>query len=483
MFSGNPVKFRHTLAFRLTLWYGTVFTVSSCLAFLFFYLLITNVIRDRIDRDLVEQAEKFSTLLATNGIEAVKRVATVEAKAAGERKIFFRLLARNGSVFSSSNMTYWRDIGISKYALEALFSSGGRVFDTMHIKGRDHDVRILYGIAGRGVLMQLGQSMEGYTRFIGAFKRIFVITMAALVVLAALVGWFMARKALSGLGEVTGTARRISGSELHERVPVTGRGDEIDQLAVTFNQMLDRIQKLIEGIKDMNDNIAHELKSPVAGIRGMAEIALTTNASLPEFEAMAGSAIEECDRLLSMIDTMLFISKTEAGVDRIEFEKLDVAGIVRSACDLFQPLAEDRGIVLICRVPDQCELYGDTGMVQRMISNLLDNAIKYTPSGGRVDAVVRADAAASVVIAVTDTGPGIAETDLPHIFERFYRGDPSRAQSGSGLGLSLARTIARSHGGDIAVSSLSGEGSTFTVTLPKGSHSIADPHRMLAHGN
>ena len=466
MFSGSPVKFRHTLAFRLTLWYGAVFTVSSCLAFLFFYLLITEVIRGQTDRELLERADKFSTLLATNGIAAVKRVATVEVQAAGEQEIFFRLLARNGSVFSSSNMAYWRDIRIPAHVLDPLFKSGGRVFDTMHVEGRDHDVRILYSIAGPGVLMQLGQSLEANARFIGAFKRIFGITMAALAVFAILVGWFMARKALAGLGEVTGTARRISGSELNERVPLSGRGDEIDQLAVTFNQMLDRIQELISGIKEMNDNIAHDLKSPLAGIRGMAEIALTTQAPLPEFEVMAGGVIEECDRLLNMIDTMLFISKTEAGVDRIGFDKLDAAEIVRNACDLFQPLAEDKGVDLTCLAPDRCEHYGDTGMVQRMVSNLLDNAIKYTPPGGRVEAAVKMNASGSAVITVTDTGPGISEADLPRIFERFYRGDPSRAQSGSGLGLSLARTIARSHGGDIAAVSRMGEGSVFTVTFP-----------------
>jgi heavy metal sensor kinase len=380
-------------------------------------------------------------------------------------------------------MAYWRDIPIHPQILEKLRSSGGRVFETIHVEGRGHDVRILYGIAGPGVLMQLGQSMADYSRFIGAFKRIFAITMAALAVLAVLVGWFMARKALSGLGEVTGTARRISGSELNERVPLSGRGDEIDQLAVTFNQMLDRIQDLITGIQDMNDNIAHDLKSPVAGIRGMAEIALTTNASLSEFKAMAGGAIEACDRLLSMIDTMLLISKTEAGVERVRFETLDAAGLVREACDLFQPLAEDKGVFLDYRVPDRCLIVGDTGMIQRMVSNLLDNAIKYTPPGGRVAAAVEETDPDQVVITITDTGRGIAEANLPHIFERFYRGDPSRAQSGSGLGLSLALAIARSHGGDIAVSSGMGEGATFTVKLPKKSQPTFDSHPAAAYGN
>lgn len=296
--------------------------------------------------------------------------------------------------------------------------------------------------------------------------------MAFLVVLAALIGWFMARQALSGVGEVTRTARHISsGGTLEERVPVNPMGDEIAQLATTFNQMLDRIQKLVMGIKEMSDNIAHDLKSPITIIRGIAEVTLTTETSLDGYKQMAASTIEECDRLLDMVNTMLLISKTEAGVGQLKYEAMDIARVIRDACTLFHPLAEDKGVNMTWNVPDQCSLYGDIRMIQRMMANLLDNAIKYTPANETIDVSVHEDDRHSVIISVRDTGIGISEKDLPHIFERFYRCDPSRPQTGIGLGLSLAQAIAQAHGGNIYVTSSLDKGSTFTVTLPKSAHS------------
>jgi signal transduction histidine kinase len=247
---------------------------------------------------------------------------------------------------------------------------------------------------------------------------------------------------------------------------VKERGDEIDQLAMTFNQMLDRIQSLVAEIRQMGDDIAHDLKSPLTRIRGMAEIALTTGKSMVEYEAMAASAIEECDRLLSIINTMLMISKTEAGVEKPSREKIDLAGLVREACELFGTTAEERGLTLSCDVPERCIVAGDARMIQRLLSNLLDNAIKYTSTGGRVDVSLSQIEGRDATLTVKDTGVGISAVDLPHIFERFYRGDRSRSESGTGLGLSLARAIARAHGGDITVESRLHEGSVFTVTLP-----------------
>jgi signal transduction histidine kinase len=198
----------------------------------------------------------------------------------------------------------------------------------------------------------------------------------------------------------------------------------------------------------------------------MAEVTLTTETSLEDYKDMAASTIEACDRLLDMINTMLVISETEAGVGKRHDGETDLALVVREACALFLPLAEDRGLTLTCRVPDECIIHGDVRMIQRLIANLLDNAIKYTPQNGTVEVAVRMEGARSVIVLVKDTGIGISEKDLPHIFERFYRCDPSRPQTGIGLGLSLAQAIASSHGGRIAVTSIPGKGSTFRVKLP-----------------
>jgi signal transduction histidine kinase len=217
----------------------------------------------------------------------------------------------------------------------------------------------------------------------------------------------------------------------------------------------------------MSDNIAHDLKSPITRIRGLSEVSLTTGASLTEYGEMAASTIEECDRLLDMINTMLFISKTEAGVSQLEKNRIDISAVICDACELFQSSAEDKGLTMVCHSGENISVDGDMRLIQRMLANLLDNAIKYTPLDGRVDISIHTDGNQGVQIAVADTGIGISRADLPHVFERFYRCDPSRSQSGTGLGLSFARTVARAHGGDISVESTPDRGSTFTVTLPE----------------
>jgi heavy metal sensor kinase len=462
----KQISLRNTLAFRLTLWYAGIFTVSSCVAFLLFYTLITSFIRGQTDQELLSQVNRFSTLLVADGVEAVKGVAVIEAQAAGVKKVFFRFLSLNGQAFSSSNMSYWQDIGIRKSAVEQLLGGSNYVFETITIPNRKEEVRILYAMISPSIILQVGQAMESYSRFLDAFKGIFITTMTLLIVVAAGVGWFMARRAVSGVEAITRTAQKISGGTLDERVPVKARGDEIDQLATTFNQMLDRIQTLLTEIKEISDNIAHDLRSPITRIRGIAEVTLTTGKSLNDYENMAASTIEECDRLLGTINTMLMISKTESGVNKLSHEEIHLTVLVREACELFRPIAEDKGVSLSCDVPKPIHFIGDTQMIQRMISNLLDNAIKYTPSGGSVTAFINENDT-HVVVSVKDTGCGISPNELPRIFERFYRCDQSRSQSGIGLGLSLARSIARAHGGDITATSLPNQGSTFTVNLPR----------------
>lgn len=457
-----------TLAFRLTLWYALIFAVSTSAAFFLLYFQITSFMRARTDQDLLNQARRIASVLALQGVSAVEQNAIVESQAAGEKKIFIRLLSQNGSVFSSSNMGYWRNIGIEKEPIDRVLSGNPFVFSTLAGSDQKFKIRILYSLIGPGLILQLGEAMETSGRFIEAFQKNFIMTLSGLLLLAALIGWFMARKALAGMEMVTRTARHISaGGALGSRVPLTGKGDEIDQLAATFNQMLDQIETLVAGIKEMSDNIAHDLKSPVTRIRGIAEVTLTTDSSLKSYENMAASIIEECDRLLDMINTMLVISKTEAGVDKLNTENLNLTEIVRDACDLFQSSAEDKGIALKCHPSVQLSIKGGRRMIQRMVANLLDNAIRYTPEGGVVDVSVLSPRKNQAALIIKDTGIGISKEDLPHVFERFFRCEPSRTPSGTGLGLSLAQAIVKAHGGHIEVNSILGKGSTFAVTFPR----------------
>jgi heavy metal sensor kinase len=367
-------------------------------------------------------------------------------------------------------MSYWKDIHIRKSAIERLLAGEAHVLETVSIPGYRHNVRVIYGLISPAIVAQLGQALEHTARFAEAFWKIFAGAMLLLIVVSGLIGWFMARRAISGVAVVTRTARQIADGAFEQRVPVTSGGDEIDQLAVTFNRMLDRIEMLVTRIREMSEDIAHDLRSPITRIRGLAEVTLTTGASPEEFEQAAASTVEECDRLLDMINTMLAISRTEAGVDSLDAAPMDLAEVVANACDLFAPIAEDKNIRLSCRTPAACPVTGDVRMIQRLVANLIDNAIKYTPPGGSVSVAVDppADSCRQATVAVSDTGIGIDEKDLPHVFERFYRCDPSRtaANAGIGLGLSLALAIARAHGGDIRVESTPGKGSTFTLTLP-----------------
>ncbi len=216
----------------------------------------------------------------------------------------------------------------------------------------------------------------------------------------------------------------------------------------------------------MSDNIAHDLRSPLTRIRGLAEVTLTTGATVGEFENMAANTIEECDRLLDMINTMLMISRTEAGVVNLHLEQLDMTKIVQAACELFGPLAEDSQISLTYDTAGCFPFMGDLKMIQRMIANLMDNAIKCTGKAGEVTVQVRPGENGTLLVEIKDTGIGISEADLPLIFNRFFRCDESRSLPGTGLGLSLAQAVVRAHGGDIQVTSHKGKGSTFKIMVP-----------------
>jgi signal transduction histidine kinase len=237
---------------------------------------------------------------------------------------------------------------------------------------------------------------------------------------------------------------------------------------MTFNTMLERINALIQGMKETNDSIAHDLRSPIARMRGIAEAALTIESSSEAHRMLAGDIIEQCDRLLGMINTILDISEAEAGVAKLVIEKVDLIPIVQDAVGLFLAMAEDKNIAIKVHVPpSEIRLHSDRRKLQRILGNLLDNAIKFTPPDGAITISVSGDDK-RVLIRLEDTGIGISEKDISRIFEKFFQADKSRSEPGSGLGLSLARAFVSSLGGSITATSTAGEGSSFTVLLPGG---------------
>jgi heavy metal sensor kinase len=466
MLFGRIRRLPRTLAFRLTLWYAIVFILSAAIAFALFYILIVRIINQRTDADLLTQSNRLSQIYALQGSEVLQQAAILQAQAAGEQKMFFRLFYSSGVFFASSNLSYWKHIGIDHHAVDAVLAKGAPyVYVTQDVPSQPYKARVIYKRIGT-VMLQLGYSLEYEGRLLDTFQRTFMVTMAGLLVVAMAVGWFMARRALAGVASVTRTARRISEDDLDTRVPVKRRHDEIDQLAVTFNQMLDRIKQLVGGIREMNGNIAHDLRSPITRIRGLAEVTLSSGGGIEDYARMAESTIEECDRLLHMINTMLAISRTEAGIDPKTFQIVDMAKLVRNAVGLFQPLADDKGIALQCDAHMPCPVSGNESLLQRLTANLLDNAIKYTQTAGAVRVSVSGRAGA-IRMMVQDNGPGISAEDQARVFERFFRADQSRSQDGAGLGLSLALAIVHAHEGQIELTSESGQGSTFTVILPQ----------------
>jgi heavy metal sensor kinase len=465
MFS-NKLRLPHTLAFRLTLWYALIFTISSFGAYLVFNLLIASGLRERTDQQLLAEVGELSSHLALKGVDAVELDITHDAASVGLDRMFLRVLTPEGKELVSTDMASWPDMSVNRSALQRISTGTAHVFETLAMPQLRHKVRILYGIIGPGKIIQMGKSLEDDERFLEAFREKFFIIMATLMTFGALIGWFMARRAPQDIEEVTQTAESISKGAIERRVPLKARGGEIERLASTFNTMLDRINGLINGMREMTDSIAHDLRSPITRIRGIAEMTLTTGESLDEYETMAANTIEECDHLLQMIETMLDISELEAGAGNLAMQEVDLTRVVGDACELFQPLAEDKNITVVAKVPTGSHVHGDMQRLQRMVANLLDNAIKYTPSDGTVTVSVDGDGSQTFV-SVRDTGIGISGDELANIFDRFYRCDRSRSEAGVGLGLSLVMAIARSHGGDVAVSSFPGKGSTFTVSLPR----------------
>ncbi|MGD8521143.1 MAG: HAMP domain-containing sensor histidine kinase [Desulfobacterales bacterium] len=458
-------KIWNTLAFRLTLLYAAIFFISTFAALFVVYLLSSSIILKLTDQELANEHVEFASLYKQHGIEAIKNAAKIEAESEGPEKMFYRIFSRSGKELGASDLSTWGDLNPVRTGLYQLDEKDNSKFLSLDIPDRPYGLRIMNANIEPDLILQIGLSLEENAYFIEAFRKIFAVAMIAVLLIAAGAGWLLAKRALVGVEEVTRAAVQISESTLNLRVPIKARGHEIENLAQTFNQMLDRIQALITEIREMTDNIAHDLKSPITRMRGIAELTLNSNASDKSSKSLAANIVEDCDRLLQMINTMLDISEAEAGAARLNSKKTDIAAIIQDAIELFEPSAEEKGLTVSLETPKSCYARVDIQGFQRMVANLLDNAFKYTPSGGTIAIAVK-NSESNVDIVIRDTGIGISQEDLSYIFKRLYRCDTSRSQPGFGLGLSLAMAIAKSHSGGITAESSPGKGSTFTITLP-----------------
>jgi signal transduction histidine kinase len=263
----------------------------------------------------------------------------------------------------------------------------------------------------------------------------------------------MSRNMLRRVEEVNRTAERVIAGNLSDRVPRLGTSDEFDQLAANLNGMLDQIERLMAGMREVTDNVAHDLKTPLARLRARLELALLGPADAPAQADAIRAAIEEADRLLATFNALLSIAEAEAGARRQPPETIELAEIARAVTELYQPLAEERGFAMRLESTPGILIRGDRHLLSQAVANLLDNALKYgapTAGGGEiVIAVSRQDGHA--VLEVRDRGPGIPETERDAVFDRFVRLEPSRSTPGNGLGLSLVRAVAHRHNATVTL--------------------------------
>ena len=323
----------------------------------------------------------------------------------------------------------------------------------------DHD--------GHKYYLAIGRALDYNDKVIKDFTWQYFAWVPLVIVLSGVLGWFLAGRALSPVNSVAEAAQRITHSSLDVQIPVRDAHDELDRLIEAFNHMMTRLNHSFEQIRQFSTDVSHELRTPLTVVRGQLEVALFTAQSVDQYRDAMADALEGVERLSNIVRALLMLSQAESGQLALQKTELDVAALVRDLVDQHQIPAEAEGVRLSCELPVNCTISADRIQIERLLSNLLGNAIKYTPAGGivKVSLIPGFD---QVKLVVEDTGVGISPSDLPHIFDRFYRVPSADAEKGLGLGLSFVAWIAKAHGGTVNVESTLNEGTRFTVLLPVG---------------
>ena len=317
--------------------------------------------------------------------------------------------------------------------------------------------------------VSIGIPLVDNDKTLSQFTLIYIAVIPGALILGSFLGWVMAGRALTPVMDTARAAQRISGSNLSLRIPTRETGDELDYLILTFNRMIDRLESSFQQMKQFSADVSHELRTPITGIRGQLEVALFTAQTTDQYREAMFNALQDIDRLSQIVRALLLLSQAESGQVILQKARIDLCEVGSDLVDEFQIPAEAAGVRLTVDRPEECFIEGDRVQIERMISNLLSNALKFTPEGGEVR--LRLSTSPEFVeIVVEDTGRGIATEYLPHIFDRFYRvpgsGTAPGPEQGLGLGLSFVAWIVKAHHGKIDVESTPGKGTRFIIQLP-----------------
>jgi heavy metal sensor kinase len=457
MYSSPLSGLTHTVGFRLTLWYSGMFILSMSLLFGLIYLILSTSLRKQDHEMIQSRLRELSTVYAQGGVEALEREVTREKKFKKSDSFLVRVADPMNETAFLILPYQWAEFdlkGLEERPVEGWLELASRTGkEVLEVAS----TRLFFGYA-----LQVGKSTEDRERVLRNFRRIFVAALIPLVLLGFFVGIFLSRRALHPIRELAETVRSVSSGRMDARAPMLGSRDELGELIILFNNMVEKIEKLIRGMGESLDNVAHDLRTPMTRMRGIAEMALRTDGDVGACREALADCMEESDRILEMLNTLMDISEAESGTMTLEARKVKVCDVMEKVMELYGYVAEEKELQIETACPRDLSFSVDPVRVGQALGNLVDNAIKYTPRGGKVTA--RAEKKGDrVLIAVSDTGIGIGPEELPRIWDRLYRTDQSRSQKGLGLGLSLVKAIVEAHQGEVRVSSEPGKGSVFTL--------------------